>query len=849
MKLKINKKVQMILKIIFVSIVITFVIKEFSHVLRGVKLKYLLMYKDSLTMRNIALIALMGIISFAPLSLYDFILKKKVGIKLKNREVYKYSWIASSISSLLGFGGAASLGIKQHFYGDYVEDKKSLLKEISKIVALNLTGLSAVCLFYLAAHTKSFLNQGWLAIPMFVIAMYVPVLILYFIYRYIKNKDSKDFFSSLLIIFISSLEWATTVALIYLILVLTGASIGFYKFLPVYIASAVIGILSMVPGGVGTFDLTFITGLEGLGVPVSQSLIVILLYRISYYIVPAAIGILLYMRDFGKKVNSKYNNLPDQIISNIAYQFLKLIVLFTGITMMLTSIDSNLLLKIKVVEKLFGSTTLGFSNDLNILVGFLLIIASCMLRYRTKTIYKATIILILLGTAVLLYVGLYVGEVVIALIAIYTLYKSRKIFYRKSFIITWKNTLRDIVILSLSFIGYHVVLHFYVRYTKDHLERMLFRELGRTALFMFLIAVVIYIVIFFINKEKNFPTKSFYDYEEDINRIVNEYKGSSLTHLVYLRDKFIYMNEEKDVMFQYQIYADKIFVLGNPIGDKEKIFDEIENFYSFADLYGYTLVFYQIEEDMITYLHSHGYDFMKIGEEAMIDVSSFEVVGNKMKSLKKSRNRMIKEGYTFDMIFPPYSKETIDRLREISDNWLGGRKEKGYSVGFFDEYYLSKEAIGVIKDAEGEIKGFANIMNMYDEGKSFSVDLMRFEGDSAAGLMDFMFINLIEKGKEQGYERFNMGMAPLANVGTSKYAFLNEKVALQIYEYGQIFYSFKGLRRIKNKYTKNWESRYVAYRRESSLIFTMIQAALLVRNRGGEPESILDRIKNIYSND
>lgn len=849
MKLKINKKVQMILKIIFVSIVITFVIKEFTHVLRGVKLKYLLMYKDSLTIPNIALIALMGIVSFAPLSLYDFILKKKVGIKLKNREVYKYSWIASSISSLLGFGGATSLGIKQHFYGDYVEDKKLLLKEISKIVALNLTGLSAVCLFYLAVHTKSFLNQGWLVIPMFIIAMYVPVLILYFIYRYIRNKDSKDFFSSLLIILISSLEWATTVALMYLILVLLGVKLGFYKFLPVYIASAVIGILSMIPGGVGTFDLTFITGLEGLGVPVTQSLIIILLYRISYYIVPAVIGILLYMRDFGKKVNSKYNNLPDQIISNIAYQFLKLIVLLTGITMMLTSIDSNLLLKIRVVEKLFGSTTLGFSNDLNILVGFLLIIASCMLRYRTKTIYKATIILILVGTAVLLYIGLYIGEVIVGLIAIYTLYKSRKIFYRKSFIITWKNTLRDIVILSLSFIGYHVVLHFYVRYTKDHLERMLFRELGRTALFMFLIAVVVYIVIFFINKEKNFPTKSFYDYEEDINRIVNEYKGSSLTHLVYLRDKFIYMNEDKDVMFQYQIYADKIFVLGNPIGNKEKIFDEIENFYSFADLYGYTLVFYQIEEDMITYLHSHGYDFMKIGEEAMIDVASFEVVGNKMKSLKKSRNRMIKEGYTFDMIFPPYSKETIERLREISDNWLGGRKEKGYSVGFFDEYYLSKEAIGVIKDAEGEIKGFANIMNMYDNGKSFSVDLMRFEGDSAAGLMDFMFINLIEKGKEQGYERFNMGMAPLANVGTSKYAFLNEKVALQIYEYGQIFYSFKGLRRFKNKYTNNWESRYVAYRRESSLIFTMIQAALLVRNRGGEPESILDRIKNIYSND
>ena len=843
---KISKKIQTILKIIFVSIVFIFVIREFSHILKGVNLEYIIRYKDRLSLWNIVIIALCGIISFAPLSFYDFILKKKVGIKLSYAKLYKYSWIASSVSSLMGFGGAASLAIKQHFYGDHVDDKKLLLKEVSKIIALNLTGLAAISLFYLASDFNSFLGEGWVIIPMVILSLYLPVLLIYLVYKLIKTKDIRDFLGTIAIIGMSILEWLTTVVLIYIILRITGSHIKFYEYLPVYITSAVIGIISMIPGGAGTFDLAFISGVEAYGVPVSQALIVVLLYRISYYIVPVLIGLSLYLYDFSKKMNERYNYLPDQIISSFAYNFLRIMVFLTGITMLLTGINENLLKKIHLFGKLFGSHTLGFSNDLSILIGFLSIIAACMLRYKSKTIYKATFVLIIVGIFTLLSKGFYPGEIVISVIAIYILYRSRSSFYRVSFIMGWKNTIKDAFILLASLIGYYGVLDIYLVYTRNHLAKELFRQLGGIALSMFIVAVVIYIIIYFMNNESKIPNKTFYDYEEDINEIVKNYRGSSLTHLVYLRDKFIYMNDDKDVMFQYQIYSDKIFVLGNPIGNQEKIFAEIENFYEFADKYGYTIVFYQIEENMIKYLHAHGYDFMKIGEEAMIDVPTFEVVGNKMKSLKKSRNKMVSEGYTFDMIYPPHSEETIKTLKAISDDWLEGRPEKGYSVGFFDEYYFSKEAIGVVRDADGVIRGFANLMNMYNDGESFSVDLMRFEKNATRGIMDYMFINLVEVGKEQGYKKFNMGMAPLANVGTSKYAFFSEKVSLQIYEYGQIFYSFKGLRKFKKKYTNNWEPRYVAYRRKTSIIFAMTQAALLSKHGGGDTEPVLVKVSKAY---
>ncbi|MGL5068830.1 MAG: bifunctional lysylphosphatidylglycerol flippase/synthetase MprF [Sarcina sp.] len=846
MNFKISKKVQTIFKIIFVSIVCIFVIKEFSHILKGVNLEYIIRYKDRLTVVNLIIIGILGIVSYAPLSFYDFILKKKVGIDLPYRRLYKYSWIASSVASLMGFGGAASLAIKQHFYGDHVKDKKLLLKEISKIIGLNMTGLGGICLFYLVTDFNHFIRQGWVIIPMVLLALYIPCLLGYLVYKLIKTKDLKDFLGTLAIAGISILEWVTTIILIYVVIRITGSNLGFYKFLPVYITSAVIGIISMIPGGVGTFDLAFITGLEAYGIPVAQALIVILLYRVSYYIVPVVIGIALYGHDFSQMMNKRYNNLPDQIISTFAYKFLRLMVFLTGITMLLTGINEKLLLKIRLFGKLFGTNTLGFSNDLSILIGFLCIMAACMLRYKTKNIYKGTLIIIILGIFTLFSKGFYPGEIIISVVAAYILYRSKTAFYRESFIVNWKNTIKDVVILIVSLVGYYAVLDFYLKYTRGHLEKVLFRQLGGTALYMFMVMVVIYIIIYFVHLEQKFPVRTFYDYEEDIDEIVKKYRGSSLTHLVYLRDKFIYMNEDKDVMFQYQIYLDKIFVLGNPIGNDSKIFDEIEAFYELADKYGYTIVFYQIEEDMIKYLHSHGYDFMKIGEEAMIDVPSFEVVGNKMKSLKKSRNKMISDGYTFEMVYPPYTKELMDRLKYVSDDWLDGRSEKGYSVGFFDEYYLSKEGIGLVKNSEGEIEGFANIMSMYNGKESFSVDLMRFTKEATRGVMDYMFINLIETGKEIGYEKFNMGMAPLANVGTSKYAFLSEKVSLQVYEYGQIFYSFKGLRKFKNKYTNNWEPRYVAYRRKTSIVFAMIQAALLAKNAHNGGISVVTRVKNAY---
>lgn len=105
---------------------------------------------------------------------------------------------------------------------------------------------------------------------------------------------------------------------------------------------------------------------------------------------------------------------------------------------------------------------------------------------------------------------------------------------------------------------------------------------------------------------------------------------------------------------------------------------------------------------------------------------------------------------------------------------------------------------------------------------------MRFKPGPPSGTLDYIFLSLFEWAKEEGYHVFNIGMSPLSNVGQSKYSFLSEKIAAQIFLHGQYFYHLQGLKNFKDKYAEFWESKYVAYRKKTNLPFTMAQVTLLI---------------------
>jgi phosphatidylglycerol lysyltransferase len=92
-------------------------------------------------------------------------------------------------------------------------------------------------------------------------------------------------------------------------------------------------------------------------------------------------------------------------------------------------------------------------------------------------------------------------------------------------------------------------------------------------------------------------------------------------------------------------------------------------------------------------------------------------------------------------------------LKEISDEWLASKrtKEKGFSLGRFDERYLKSFPVALIRVGDAVV-AFANVWVGADRTE-ISVDLMRYTSVAPPGVMEFLLIELILWGKENGYQR------------------------------------------------------------------------------------------------
>lgn len=826
--MKINKKLFKIIQSIIIVTIFFLAFKELYKIFVDIDINLFKKYADRLTVPNLLIIALLGIVSYMPLSFYDLITRKSIPIDLPTKKVYKYSWIATSISNIVGFGGSSAILIKNYFYKNHVDDQSKLTKENLKVVGLNLSGFSLICLIYSIWCAFTIKKFDIVFYGSTLVGLYIIGVLIFSTYKFIKDKDKNAYLATIKIAFISILEWATTILLIYGLILIIGIKVTLIQFFPVYIKAIIIAIISMIPGGVGTFDLTLLTGLKSFNVQSEQILLLLLLYRISYYIVPLVIGAILYIDDVYKKANVETRELISRVNSKISTTLLILMVYITGIGLIFwITIDIPAFIHKTTI---FNMDIFDFAISLSIILGFLLVALAPILSTKTKKVYYILIASFSIITIYSLVVVKSFNACIINAIAWVLIILSKKRFYKKGFIFTWNNAIKGIasvlvlLILNLQivFIKPSDVKLFEGIEEFDFVMPNVYADKVLITVFLgVIISISLIIILLNINKFNKFPAQKLN--KERIIELISKYGGSSLAHYVFVGDKYVHISKKEDVFFQYQIISDKIIVLGGPIGNREAFYEAIKEFYDLADLYGYTLVFSGVDMNIFPELHDMGYDFLKLGQDALVKLDEFSLAGNKNKSKRQAVSRIDKAGYTFSIETPPFTDELFKELKEVSDEWLNGKKEKGFAVGYFNKEYMEMEKIAIVRNGEGEIKAFANIMPMYDGNKTLSIDLMRFKNIELNGIMDFIFVNLFEYGKENGYEFFNLGLVPLADVGESNYSFIREKIAYQIFNNGNFIYSFKGLKKFKDKYASKWDDKYIAYKKESSLLITCIQ--------------------------
>jgi len=274
-------------------------------------------------------------------------------------------------------------------------------------------------------------------------------------------------------------------------------------------------------------------------------------------------------------------------------------------------------------------------------------------------------------------------------------------------------------------------------------------------------------------------------------------------------DKRLLFHEAGDAFIMYQLSGRSWIALGDPVGPRERHEELVWRFRELSDRHGGRSVFYQVSAERLALYVDLGLSALKLGEEARVPLGGFSLDGSARAELRTQRRRAQKDGATFEIVAPGDIARLLPELRRISDAWLEDKAaaEKGFSVGFFSETYISEFPIAVVR-TEGSISAFANLWATQDH-EELSVDLMRFGPDAPRGAMDYLFIELMLWGQAQGFRWLNIGMAPLSGLETHPLAPAWHRVGNFIFRYGEHFYNFDGLRRYKTKFLPVWEPRYL----------------------------------------
>jgi phosphatidylglycerol lysyltransferase len=823
-------------KSLFLIAVIVIVLSELLSLSKTISFDQLATLFSELALWRILLMFLIGLLCVLPMVGYDLILNRLLDQKLSRRYLVETSWIINTLNNLVGFGGFISIGLRSEFYGKE-KKPKAVAQAISKIFIYLMSGLSLLSLvallFVLFGSTTDYLQQYW--IWLLGGSLYFPVV-------YVLSLSKKNSYLGGLtsanrgqLILVSLLEWVGVFGAFLSIGLLMGIPVDFFQLLPLFIAASVIGIVSMIPGELGTFDIMMIMGMGTLHIPRESVVAWLLLFRLFYYIIPFLIGIVLFSKSISTTLNKRYSGIPKSLLLEVFHKIEVLLLYLTGTMLVLSATIPEAFDHIQWLAHL-NPIRLNFVMQYpSIFLGYLFIIAGRGVSARVSRSYFPTLLLIIATIAYAGIAGFRFSTMCFLLILFLIMVLSKSELFRKQLVYSWEwLTIDGLLMGSLTIlyiiIGIHNMPHLKHRPPHQAIDFLLFPSEklwfhGFIAIMIVALAILLFARYLMGPKHQigQQPDK------EKILSLLQTYGGTSDSHLVFLEDKSVYFypNETNPtVFFQFATYNNKCLVMGDPAGKKTDFVAALEAFITEMDQWNYLPVFYESSEEMVMLLHEFGYDFIKFGEKAFVDLESFTLSGKKMKGQRALNNKIIKEGYTFEVLHPPFNQETFLTLRTISDNWLDGRKEKGFSLGFFSESYLATAPVAVVKNKQQEIVAFASFMPTYQDD-SASIDLMRYDPQTApSGTMDFLFIHLFEYFQNQGLTQFDLGMAPLANVGTSRSSFLQERIAYLIYNFGSHFYSFEGLKEYKSKYAATWSPRYILYSRDSWLGYVMI--ALLI---------------------
>lgn len=615
---------------------------------------------------------------------------------------------------------------------------------------------------------------------------------------------------------VSGADWMLVGSILYILLP-AAAHISYPQFLEAFLLAQILGLLSQVPAGIGVFETLMVLLLKP-EVSADVVLGVLLVYRVLYYLIPLIMAvIILALRELRQQraIVEQAGMLFQHWISPIIPDILAVTTFVGGIILLVSGATPAEAGRLAWLEDILPLPVIEVSHFLGSLAGVGLILLARGLQRRLDGAYFLAAAFLGAGILMSLLKGADYEEALALTAMLAALLPTRRQFYRKASLIEQRFTpgwvfAIAVVLAASTWLGFFAYKH--VDYSRDlwwqfslhgNASRFLRASVGTVA------AAFIFAVMHLLRTSEPLFIPSTVKNPEIIRQIVRESPQAN-AHLALLGDKRFLLNDDRQAAIMYGIEGKSWIAMGDPIGPKAAHAELIWQFRELCDRYGGWPVFYEVGIDDLPLYIEQGLALVKLGEEARVPLATFSLEGSQHKRQRYTLRKLEKEGATFEIVSGDVASSFLPELRAISDDWLLKKNttEKRFSLGSFNPDYLIQTPLGLVRH-QGKIVAFANLWPGAQHAE-LSIDLMRYASDAPTDVMEYLFVQLLLWAKQEGYAWFNLGMAPLAGIENRPVAPLWNRMAALVYQHGEHFYNFQGLRHYKQKFDPVWTPKYLA---------------------------------------
>ena len=776
--------------------------------------------------RSLAAGALLTTINYAVLTAYDLLAFAYIGKRLPRLRIIVASFVAYAIANNVGFAMLSGGSVRYRFYTRWGVTAEELARIVFSYVTTFWVGLLLVGGVSLAMSPATWtpaIAAAWLVAPLGWLLILVAcgyVVACFWRVHPIRVRSFAIDLPSPRIAFaqlgISSLDWILAGAVLYALL--PDRDVSVFTFLAAFLAAQLLALASHVPGGLGVFEGLMMLMLKD-AVPSSRLAPALLMYRVVYYLLPLAVALLVLVGDElrqrrhqAARLGVTFGWLAEQLTPRVLAVFTFL----SGVVLLLSGATPAAPGRLGWLARVFPLSIIEVSHFLGSVVGATLLLLSQGLARRLDAAYYLTTAALSIGIVASLLKGADYEEALILTALLAILWRARAAFDRRAaifdtrFPVFWIAGVAGalsasvwLALFSFKHVEYSTQLWWQFE-TRGEASRMLRAEVGAA------VTVLCFAFARLIGPaphEAPRPT----DRELSLAAAAIEKQTSTVPYLVYLQDKALLFDEAQDAFVMYGVQGRTWVALGDPVGPDSRMPTLIRAFLERCDDFGGTPVFYQISGAHLDRYVDMGLTFVRLGEEARVNLLTFSLDGGQARKFRQALRRLEREHATFRVIPATCVPAMLPQLREVSNDWLRERAgaEKGFSLGCFKPEYVSRFPAAVI-EREGHVLAFATLWPG-PQGAELSVDLMRFDHRAPRDVMEALFVHVMIWGREHGYKQFSMGMAPLSGFESSPVGPLWNRLAAFLYKHGDIVYSFQGLRAYKEKFDPVWQPRYLAY--------------------------------------